>query len=55
MPAPRYVEENSLVAMLAAKRSAGVIPEGNHREHVTYMPLPRTIKAAHPGFQTWYQ
>ena len=35
MPAHRYVEENSLAAMLAIKRSAGVAPEVNLREHVT--------------------
>ena len=33
MPVCRYVEENSLAALLAAKRSAGVAPEVNVREH----------------------
>ena len=53
MPACRYVEENSLAAMLAAKRLAGVTPEVNHREHVTCMPLPSANKVAHSGsFET---
>ena len=38
-------------AMLAAKRSAGVTPEVNLREHVTCMPLPSVNKAAHFGFE----
>ena len=39
-------------AMLAPKRSAGVAPEVNLREHVTYMPPPSVNKAAHSGFET---
>ena len=35
MPASRYVEENSLAAMLSKKRSAGVTPEVNLKECVT--------------------
>ena len=33
MPAYRYVDENSSVAILATKRSADVTPEVNLREH----------------------
>ena len=44
MPAHRYMEENDLAAMLAAKRSAGVAPEVNFRECVN--------KTAHSGFET---
>ena len=39
-------------AMLAPKRSAGVAPKVNLREHVTYMPPPSVNKAAHSGFET---
>ena len=53
MLAHKYVEENSLYTMLAAKRSAGVTPEMNLGEHVTHMSLPRMNKAAHSGFETW--
>ena len=52
MPTHKYVEENNLVAMLAAKRSAGVTPEVNLREHVTHMPQPSINNAAHSGFET---
>ena len=52
MPACWYMEENSLAAMLATKRSACVAPELNLRECVTHMPLPRVNKAAHSGFET---
>ena len=52
MPAHRYGEEIGSAAMLATKRSAGVAPEVNLRECVTHMPLPRTDKAAHSGFET---
>ena len=52
MPAIRYVEEIGLAAMLASKKVAGVTPEVNFREWVTYMPLPSTNKAAYSGFET---
>ena len=52
MPAPRYVEGNGLDAMLAAKKSAGVPPEMNIREFVTYTPQSSANKAAHSGFET---
>ena len=52
MPASSYVEELGLAAMLVTKKSAGVTPEVNLREHVTYMPLERTNNAAHYGFET---
>ena len=45
MPVCRYVEENSLAALLAAKRSAGVAPEVNVREHVAHMSPPSMNKA----------
>ena len=51
MPAHRYVEEISSAAILAAKRSAGVTPELNLREHVIHMSLPSANKAAHSGFE----
>ena len=51
MRAHRYVEENGLAAMLAAKRSTGIAPEVNPREHVTHMPLPSVNKASHSGFE----
>ena len=51
MPAHSYMEE-SLTAMLAAKRLAGVAPEVNLGEHVTYMPLSSVNKVAHSGFET---
>ena len=50
MLAHRYMEENDSAAMLAAKRSAGVTPEVNLREHVTYPPSVN--KAACSGFET---
>ena len=46
------MEENDLAAILAAKRSAGVTPEVNLREHVTHMIPPSVNKAAHSGFET---
>ena len=52
MPAHRYVNENSWASMLTTKRSAGVTPEVNSREHVTQMPLSSVNKAAHSGFET---
>ena len=52
MPAHRYVKENSWAPMLTTKRSAGVTPEVNSREHVTQMPLSSVNKAAHSGFET---
>ena len=35
-----------LAVMLAAKRSAGVAPEVNLREHISHTPLPSANKAA---------
>ena len=52
MPAHSYMDENSLAAMLAAKRSTGVTPEANLRECVTNMPPASMTKAAHSGFET---
>ena len=46
------MEEIGSAAMLATKRLAGVTPEVNLREHVTYMPLPSMNKAAYFGFET---
>ena len=51
MPARRYVEENGLAAMVAAKWSAGVAPEVNLREHIIHTALPSVNKAAHFGFE----
>ena len=45
----KYVDENSSAAMLAAKRSAGVIPEVNLREHTSYTSPLHVNKAAHSG------
>ena len=52
MPDCRYVEENSLAAMLATKRSADVTPDVNLREHITCAPLSSTNKVDHSGFET---
>ena len=52
MPAHRYMGQNDLAAMLAARRSAGVTPEINLKEPVTYMPPPSMNKAAHSGCET---
>ena len=41
-----------LAAMLDAKRSAGVTPEVNLREHIQCMPPPSVNKAAHSAFET---
>ena len=38
--------------MLTIKRSAGVTPEVNLREHISCMPLPSVNKAAHSGIET---
>ena len=46
-----YVEEISLAAMLATKRSVGVTPEVNLREHVTCTPLPSMNTATQSGFE----
>ena len=46
------MEENSSVAMLAAKRSAGITPEVNLKECVTHMHLTCKNKAAHCDFET---
>ena len=50
--AHRYVEENGLAAMLAAKRLAGVAPKVNLRECEICMSLPSVNKVAHSGFET---
>ena len=47
MPDCRYVEDNSLAVMLAAKWLAGVTPELNLIDHVKDMPLPSANKAAY--------
>ena len=52
MPAQKYVEENGSAAILATKRSAGVAPEVNLREHVKCMPPPIVNNASHFGFET---
>ena len=36
-------------AMMATKRSVGVVPEMNFMEHVTCTPLPSANKAVHSG------
>ena len=51
MPACRYVEENDLAAIMCAKSSAGVTPEGNLGEHIACTPPPSTNKTAHSGFK----
>ena len=48
----RYVDEMAWLPMLATKRSAGVAPEVNLREHITQTPLASVKKAAHSGFET---
>ena len=52
MPASKYVEEIRLAAMLVTKKSAGVLPDVNLREHVTRTPLPSANKASHCDFET---
>ena len=44
--------EQWLTAMLAIKRSAGVTPEVNLREHTSHTPLSSANKAVHSGFET---
>ena len=39
-------------AMLTAKRLAGVPPEVNLGEHLSYTPLPSMNKVVHSGFET---
>ena len=51
MPAHRYMEENGLAAMLAAKRSAGVAPEENLGKCITHTPLPSMNKEISPEVQ----
>ena len=48
----KYVDENGSVAMLAAKRSAGVAPEVNISDHTSCMSLPSVNKVAHSSFET---
>ena len=52
MPAHRYMEENGLAAILAAKRLAGVAPEVSLRRCVTCMSPASMNKVAHSGFET---
>ena len=52
MHAHRYVAENGSVAILAAKKLAGVILEVNLKEHVTCTPPSSMNKAAHSDFET---
>ena len=54
MPAHRYMEENGLAAILAAKMLAGVqdAPEVSLRGCVTGMPPASMNKVAHSGFET---
>ena len=52
VPACRYVEEIGSAAMLTTKRSAGVAPDVNLREHVTCTSLASANKAAHSDFET---
>ena len=40
------------VTRLAIKRSVGVIPEVNLREHTSCMPPPSVNKVPHFGFET---
>ena len=47
-----YAGLNGFVAVLAAKRLAGVAPEVNLSKHVTCTPLPSANKAAYSGFET---
>ena len=47
----KYVHENGLVVMLAAKRSAGVALQVNLREYTSCIPPPSANKAAHSGFE----
>ena len=46
------MEEIGSAAMLATKMSAGVAPEVNLRQSVTYTPTLIAIKSAHSGFET---
>ena len=55
MPARRYVEENGLAAMHAAKRSVGITPEVSLRECVKYTHLPSANNTATSGFETQWR
>ena len=55
MPGHRYVEENSLAAILATKGMAGATPDMNLREHVIYTPLPSMNKVVYSGFETQWR
>ena len=48
----KYVDENGLAALLAAKRSASVTPEMSHRECTSCMPPPSANQAVHSGFES---
>ena len=52
MPGHRYVEELGSAAMLATKRLAGVTPEVNLMECVTWTSPSSVNKATHCGFET---
>ena len=44
--------EQQPATMLAIKRSAGVAPEVDLKEHTSHTPLPCANNAAHSGFET---
>ena len=44
MTTDSYVKENGLAAMMAAKRSAGIVPDVNLRECVTHICLHQVYK-----------
>ena len=46
------MEDNPSTTILATKRSAGVTPEVNLREHEACTIPPSASKAAHSGFET---
>ena len=48
---PTTIEDHCSATMLFAKRSAGIAPEVNFKEHVTHTPLLNANKAAHSGFE----
>ena len=52
MPSCRYVEEISLVTILAAKSLVGVTPVVDLRECVNTYSSPRVNKASHSGLES---